>query len=101
MKGNIKHAARKGYVMNVLVEECRAWTYMLPILEEKPGEREAWSLTEEPDESTSPPPSGVSAKGNIGPEKSAVGTSRMESLFAYSSSIWVVVLLRACAAQGR
>lgn len=41
MKGNIKHAGRKGLVINVLVKECRARTYMLPILEEKPGERAA------------------------------------------------------------
>ena len=25
--------------INVLDKECGAWTYMLPILEEKPGER--------------------------------------------------------------
>lgn len=41
MKGNIRQAARKRLVMKVLVEECRAWTYMLPILEEKPGESAA------------------------------------------------------------
>lgn len=60
---------------------------MLPILEEKPGERAVKSLTDEPDVSMSPPPSGVSANGSIGPEKSAVGASGAESEFAYSSSI--------------
>lgn len=36
---DIKHAGRREEVIIVLAEECRAWTYMLPILEEKPGER--------------------------------------------------------------
>lgn len=31
----------KEVVIIVLAEECRARTYMLPILEEKPGERAA------------------------------------------------------------
>lgn len=84
---NIKHAGRKEVVIILLAEECRAWTYMLPILEEKPGERAVKSLTDEPDESTSPPPSGVSANGSIGLVKSAVGASGAESLFAYSNSI--------------
>lgn len=38
---NIKHAGGKEVVIIVLAKECRAWTYMLPILEEKPGERAA------------------------------------------------------------
>lgn len=70
---------------------------MLPVLEEKPGERAAAakSLTEGESTSPPPPPSGVSASGSRGPEKSAAGASVAESLLAYSSSIWVVVLLRA------
>lgn len=40
-RGNVRHAARKGLAIDVLVETCRAWTYMLPILEEKPGESAA------------------------------------------------------------
>lgn len=36
---NIKHAGRKEVVIIVLAKDCRARTYMLPILEEKPGER--------------------------------------------------------------
>lgn len=68
---------------------------MLPVLEEKPGERAAAAKSLTEDESRSAPPSGVSASGSRGPEKSAAGASAAESLLAYSSSIWVVVLLRA------
>lgn len=74
--------------------EWRARTYMLAVLEEKPGERAAAAKSLTEDESPSPP-SGVSASGSRGPEKSAAGASVAESLLAYSSSIWVVVLLRA------
>lgn len=35
----MKHAERKEVVIIVLAKECWARTYMLPILEEKPGER--------------------------------------------------------------
>lgn len=32
-----KHAGREE--TECVIRECKAWTYMLPILEEKPGER--------------------------------------------------------------
>lgn len=75
-----------------------ALTYMLASLEERPeaGAMKSLSLTEEPADSGSPPPSGPSARGCREPPDSPVGVSRAASpVLAYRSSIWVVVLLRA------
>lgn len=79
---SIEHAGGQKVPVKSVSQQSRGWTYMLPILEEKPGERAVKSLTDEPDVSTSPTASGVSAKGSIGPEKSAGGASGFESELA-------------------
>lgn len=80
-------------------------TYMLPILEGKPdGGGGSWSLAEAPLVSAFIPISCPSATGGRGPgkEPSPVLVSEASSLLsAYSSSICVVVLLRAWSENGR